>query len=159
MKYYRRTATGEGPIDSVGYGMFVKEECREQIISYGEQEWVYDDTHDKNCMKIEDIKEDIISRYIDDVATKRIEDYLDIRYLIPDEYYVDEFASIIAETAKNIADSYDPDDIVESAAGFDDLELTFWLWERVLEPKEINAIITNNGAVVFGDELINRVAE
>ena len=154
MKYYRRTATGEGPIESVGYGMFVCEEDRDQIRSYGEQEWEYDDTKDKKCIKIEGIQEAIRRQFLEDLDTKIIYSYLD-----PESYTgrcnADELQGIMEEFANTIADSYNPEDIIESADGFDNLDWTFWLWERVLEPEGITAIITDNGAVVFEEDIIS----
>lgn len=50
--------------------------------------------------------------------------------------------------------SFCPDDIVDSAEGWDSGELTQWIWERVLEPLNIMAINTPDGSIVFDKNLI-----
>lgn len=51
---------------------------------------------------------------------------------------------------------FNPVDIVDSAAGYDDDEMMPWLWENVIEPNGYKGIKTQDGAIVFDSSLIGR---
>jgi len=61
-------------------------------------------------------------------------------------------------TAEDVCEMLTPDDIVDSAQGFDDGPLVQWFWENVLDGPGIFAVITPDGAVVFDADLIKTVA-
>jgi hypothetical protein len=61
-------------------------------------------------------------------------------------------------TGEDAFEAFAPEHIVDSAAGYD-TEMVVWLWERILEPLGIMAVITYDGAVVFDEGLIVRVTE
>ena len=54
------------------------------------------------------------------------------------------------------ADLFDPEDIVISADAYDNEDLVAWLWENVLEPRDIVGIETYDGAIVFDPDIIKR---
>ena len=60
---------------------------------------------------------------------------------------------------EDIVELFNPDNIVNSAGGWDDEDLVSWLWEYVLDPNNIDAVITYDGAVVFNKNLIKQVSE
>ena len=45
-----------------------------------------------------------------------------------------------------------PDNIIISAQAYDQPGWITWLWERILEPKNIKGIRTPDGAIVFDDK-------
>lgn len=55
---------------------------------------------------------------------------------------------------KDLLNSFNPADIVNSAEAWDNGELVQWIHEQILEPNNIYAVITNNGAIVFDKDLI-----
>ena len=57
-------------------------------------------------------------------------------------------------TYRDIAEEYNPSDIVMSAGAWDDDDMTMWVYFRVLEPNGIKGIYTDDGAVVFDPSII-----
>lgn len=55
--------------------------------------------------------------------------------------------------ADEIYNSFNPNDIVDSAEAWDS-ELVMWIWNRILEPNNIDAVITQDGAIVFDANLL-----
>ena len=51
---------------------------------------------------------------------------------------------------------FDPEDIVASAAAYDDEELVEWLCDNVLIPKDIIGVKTYDGAIAFDTDIIKR---
>src|SRR5690606_22061662 len=54
---------------------------------------------------------------------------------------------------EEIYEQFNPKDIVDSAEAWDS-DLVQWIWDRILEPRDIMAVTTRDGAVVFDDKLI-----
>ena len=56
-------------------------------------------------------------------------------------------------TGAEVAAAFNPENIVESAEAWDS-EIVTWICERILIPKDILAVTTNDGAIVFDRDLI-----
>lgn len=92
----------------------------------------------------------------------------DVRQMIIDAWNADkendfaDYYEIMPEAlteldAEEIADQFDPADIIDSAGAYDDSDLLMWGYQRVFEPNNIGGVKTNDGAVVFDEDLIDRV--
>ena len=96
------------------------------------------------------------------VDENALTDISDITQKIIDaRHNTDEKTPWILEDYEGVSDEEfaalsDPDDIVDSAAAYDDEALTSWLWDNVLEPNDIKGIKTNDGAVAFSSDIIKR---
>lgn len=60
-------------------------------------------------------------------------------------------------TAEEAFASFSPEDIIMSAQAWDNEDMVQWIWEKVLEPNSIYAVTTPDGAVVFDENLIEKV--
>ena len=96
-----------------------------------------------DLINMSDIENDIVSQWNDDVESGVIYNY----------NFTDDQISISPEELMAI---YDPEDIVDSAAAYDDENFTQWLWNRVLEPKDIKGVKTHEGGVVFDPSIIQK---
>ncbi len=138
--YYRFT-NSENPMSDWGHAMMCDTEDSVQM--YGENEYIYDGA---NATRIEDLKDEIIAKWNE---------------CLEDEFFGNDVPYTAEEwfktlSADEVFSALNPSDIVMSAEGYD-CELVCWLWENVLEPKEIYAVLTEDGAVVFDDELLQKV--
>lgn len=61
--------------------------------------------------------------------------------------------------AEEIVSSFNPQDIINSAEAYDDAALLTWFWENVLEQEGIYAVLTQDGAVVFDEDLLEECPE
>ncbi len=133
-----RFYNGEDPMSRAGYAMFSDDPDANGSAYGGNHPKAF--SVDENALTdISDITQKIIdARHNTDEKTPWIlEDYEGVS----DE----EFAKL-----------FDPSDIVDSAAAYDDEVLTSWLWDNVLEPNNIKGIKTNDGAVAFSPDIIKR---
>lgn len=135
-KYYRFTNKNT-PMSDWGHAMFAEERYR--VEHYGENEYWLDKAH---TVSIFDLEEEIKTAW----NKCKEEEYFGDLY---DEYYQ-------SLSAEEVFDSFAPEDIVNSAEGYD-CELVVWLWQFILEPKGIMAVRTPDGAVCFDESLIERV--
>lgn len=133
-----RFYNGEDPMSRAGYAMF-SDDPDANGSAYGGDHPKAFSVDESTLTDISDITQKIIdARHISDEKTPWIlEDYEDVS----DE----EFAAL-----------FDPADIVDSAAAYDDEALTSWLWDNVLEPNDIKGIKTSDGAVAFSPDIIKR---
>ena len=132
---YYRYANKNNKMSDFGHAMFaIDTESIEDC--YGDTLYTYDGT---DGVKIEDIKDKIINAW-----NECLKDGFDI---FNDDY----FENLDAETIYNM---FNPSDIVMSAEGWDNAFTVTWFWEYVAEPNNINAIITQDGAIVFDEDLI-----
>ena len=139
MTYYRYTHTNN-PMSDWGHAMFT--EHRDMVEgSYGEYGWLFDG----DAVNINDLRDAIIETWNYDC----------------EHGFIGDFGSICEEgywakvDAEEIADGFNPDNIVDSAENWDS-ELVMWIWERVLEPSGFMAVATWDGAIVFDAGLIER---
>lgn len=130
---YRRNTHSNNPMSDYGHAMFVEIEKEDSIGSYGPVAWLYDGT---DITPIETLREAIISTW---------DEYNDI-CLVPRTF---EHLS-----GEDIYNACLPVDIVDSAGIYDDGDLVQWLWEHVFEERDIRAVSTPDGAIVFDETLI-----
>ena len=142
MNYYRRNKKSETPDNGTGYMMFVTGRKRDHIESYGDIEWVFDGS---DTPHIETLRNKIISQWIADQ-----EDNFDSCQRMMPEWE----GSIEAET---LVSELNPINIVDQAWAWDNQIIVGWLWDRVLEPAGIDAVLTDDGAIVFESELVEAV--
>lgn len=57
--------------------------------------------------------------------------------------------------AEEILATFDPANIVNCAEAYDDAKLVTWLWEQVLEARNILGVKTQDGAVVFDASIVD----
>lgn len=133
-----RFYSSDDPMSRAGYAMFADKPDRAGS-GYGGDEKRAFSVEGSSLTDISDIKEKIIeARHNTDENTPwELEDYEDV-----DD---DSFAEL-----------FDPEDIVDSAAAYDDESLVSWLWNNVLEPNDIAGIKTSDGAVAFSPDIIKR---
>lgn len=133
-----RFYNGEDPMSRAGYAMF-SDDPDANGSAYGGGHPKAFSVDESTLTDISDITQEIIdARHISDEKTPWIlEEYEGVS----DE----EFAAL-----------FDPADIVDSAAAYDDEALTSWLWDNVLDPNDIKGIKTSDGAVAFSPDIIKR---
>lgn len=134
--YYRYT-NSNSPMSDYGHAMFA--ENHNSVEHYGKNLFIFDGS---NAISTEKLKGLIKKEW---KKSQRSGDFgpnisSDIETLSADE----------------VAESFAPQDIVDSADSYDNGEMLSWLWEKVLEPNNIQAIITNNGAMVFNENLVHK---
>ena len=133
-----RFYSSDDPMSRAGYAMFADEPDRAGS-GYGGDEKRAFSVEESSLTDISDIKEKIIeARHNTDENTPwELEDYEDV-------------------SDDSFAELFDPEDIVDSAAAYDDESLVSWLWNNVLEPNDIAGIKTSDGAVAFSSDIIKR---
>lgn len=135
---YYRFYGSDDPMSRAGYAMFAKD-VDEVGAGYGGGNKRAFSVRDEDLTPFSDIESKVIEarHRTDENSPWEIEDYFGMSD--------DEFAAM-----------FNPEDIVDSAYGYDSEELTAWLWENVLDPNGIKGIETYNGAVVFDPSIISR---
>lgn len=133
-----RFYSSDDPMSRAGYAMFADEPDRVGS-GYGGDEKRAFSVEESSLTDISDIKEKIIeARHNTDENTPwELEDYEDV-------------------SDDSFAELFDPEDIVDSAAAYDDENLVSWLWNNVLEPNDIAGVKTSDGAVAFSPDIIKR---
>lgn len=133
-----RFYSSDDPMSRAGYAMFADEPDRVGS-GYGGDEKRAFSVEKPSLTDISDIKEKIIeARHNTDENTPwELEDYEDV-------------------SDDSFAELFDPEDIVDSAAAYDDESLVSWLWNNVLEPNDIAGVKTSDGAVAFSPDIIKR---
>lgn len=141
---YYRFSNKPTAMSDWGHAMFT--ENRDSVATgYGCNEYRYDGT---GGVSIYELHDQIISAWEYDRKTGFTGDFSS--WCTNDYYY--------QLTGEDAFEAFAPEHIVDSAAGYD-TEMVVWLWERILEPLGIMAVITDDGAVVFDEGLIVRVEE
>lgn len=137
---YRYT-NRESPMSDFGHAMFADDEYSSEM--YG-REGTYRYTVDQNNLRD-------ISDFYGEIAQKITEQYENGTLPL-------EIDSIIegGTSADDIARSFNPDDIVMSADAWDNGDLTQWFYENIAEPNDIYGFKTNDGAIVFDENMIAR---
>lgn len=133
-----RFYSSDDPMSRAGYAMFADEPDRVGS-GYGGDEKRAFSVEESSLTDISDIKEKIIeARHNTDENTPwELEDYENV-------------------SDDSFAELFDPEDIVDSAAAYDDESLVSWLWNNVLEPNDIAGVKTSDGAVAFSPDIIKR---
>lgn len=133
--YYRFT-NSNNPMSDWGHAMFAAD--RYKVEHYGANEFTLDKSH---TVSIYDLESAIINAWD---ACKETGEFGQI-----DTYYT-------TLSAEEVFETFCPSNIVDSANGYD-CDLVCWLWNFVLDPKNIMAVRTDDGAVCFDESLIKKV--
>ena len=139
--YYRRT-DGDSPLSDWGHAMLCDD--LDNIEGYGDNLYAFDGS---DAPHIADLKDDIIEAWDYDRT----------------HGFTGDFGSSIDEAywqqipGEDIYQQFNPRDIVDSAEAWDS-ELTQWIYDRVLDPRSIMAVLTYDGAIVFDEQLLDLVA-
>ena len=143
-----RVADSEGPMSKLGHAMFT-DNPKEWIDVPRNLDERSDRVYSVDINKLTDINEIrdlIIKKWNDD----RADDFSEYRYIMP--------KALSDIDGESIYEEFDPKDIVDSARAYDDEDLNAWLYERVLEPNGIYGVKTSDGAIVYDEDMIDRVA-
>jgi len=133
-RYYRRTSSSSPLSKNIGHMMFVDSE--DEINGYGKNLFYIDvDMKDSHVISAKKL----IPKFIKVMN----EDYEDVL----NEYRVD---------AKSLSKELNPDRIVTSAEIWDNLDLVEIIWNEILEPNNILVVVTNDGCLVFDEDLVKK---
>ena len=137
-KSYRMVFSGESPISSyTGYAMFADDP--NQIESgYGSDFYTVDNTLLPN---ISEFKERIAAAWNEDAENG----------MLP--YSLESYAYDQGRDGAYIADSFDPENIVDSANAWDDPDLISWAFEKGIFD-DVPGVKTSDGAIVFDGNFI-----
>ncbi|NCC34947.1 MAG: hypothetical protein EOM24_23490 [Chloroflexia bacterium] len=116
-------------MSDIGHAMFVAADSDDAdcLSSYGSVEWSYDGS---SSVSIESLMSAIVAAWDADAAHP-----LDC-------------------SGEELAAACNPARIVDSAGAWDDADVVVWLWDNVLEPAGVKAVITTDGAIVFDSALV-----
>jgi len=131
--YYRRAKEASAMSDW-GHAMFVD---HEDAWIDGGINYIYDGTGATDISDLEDVIKDAWSESLKNGD------------------FDDTFMADI--TVEDAFKSFAPEDIIMSAEAWDDGDMVQWIWNKVLEPNGIYAVITPDGAIVFDESLIKHV--
>ena len=137
-----RFSNSENPMSEMGHAMFADSEGN--VEHYGQNRYVVDAN---KLTSFDDVKL-LIEKAYDEAAA---DDFDSMKNFDIDEYsYQDKEAFV---------DSFDPEDIIDNADGYDNPGMNAWLYEYVLEPNGIAGIRTQNGGVVYDESLIQNAGK
>lgn len=143
-KVYFRSTNSKTPMSKWGHALFA--DNPERTIVYGENLYQY---NDKGSVPITRL-----SKQIEKAWNEEREDGFSSDLFSDSEKKYWENVS-----TKDVVESFNPKDIVNSAEAWDDGTLFTWVYERILEPNDITAVTTKNGAIVFDEALIKKATE
>lgn len=132
MRFHRYTA-GDDPLE-FGYGMFARNQ--DSVRHYGSKHWEAD-LSQLGPGEIADASDPALRADMVKALRKQ-------RDRLSHEGPV---APLVRES--------NPERIVNSAGMWDDLDATAIIWEEVLEPRGIRAVVTEDGALIFDPQLIS----
>ncbi|MFI2856826.1 hypothetical protein ACH6EH_06770 [Paenibacillus sp. JSM ZJ436] len=135
---YHRFTNSDTPMSDWGHAMFAAN--RLKVENYGQNEYTLD--YDK-AVNIYDLEELIKSTW------ESCQEEQNFGQLDDTDFWME-------YSADAVFNSFCPSDIVDSADGYDH-ELVTWLWDFVLEPNNIMAVSTPDGAVCFDQSLIKQI--
>ena len=147
--YYRYTNSNNNPMSDWGHAMFAdsveKVSCHTQ---YGHNAWTFEPT--ENTKHIDDLANEIKEAWIEEQSLYEERGYYsssngdDITFWLDEELDADELISLL-----------NPTDIVNSADGWDS-DLGIWFYAKIAEKMNLDAVLTDDGAVVWSTETIKR---
>lgn len=144
---YWRYGSEKSPMSDWGHAMFSK---REPDTGLAEGLTYYKYAPDpKNSVKFEDVKNKIVEKFTDWRENG-----------VPPQYAGTDLAAAIEDESHSVdelADLFNPKDIVNSAEGYDNADFNQFFWDEILEPEGKTSIITQDGAIVYDESLINKV--
>ena len=141
MLYYRGTRSNEDPMSDWGHAMFTDNKDRAYFDDDGDNTgWIYDGT---DGVHITDLYPMIVEAWSEDWEN--------------DNFSRCNMKQWCPKSGEEVAEGFNPSDIVDHAGNWDHDDLLPWIWERILEPKGIDAVITEDGAIVFEPSLIRKI--
>lgn len=140
-EYSYRYTNSDSPMSDWGHAMFV--DSPDASIIYGRENPYRYKVDQAKLTDIGDLREEIIEKlkeqYEDGVLPNDIQQAMDW-----------------GASAEEIADEFDPSDIVISAQGWDNGDFMMWFYDNIAEPNGIYGIKTSDGAIVFDEDMIER---
>lgn len=137
-----RFSNSNSPMSDWGHAMFSDNEG--QVEHYGKNKYT---VNESELTSFEDVVPLIDKAYEDDKAND---------FSMMEFYGIDE--NIYNDKAEFL-ELFDPADITDAAAAYDNSATSAWLYDTVLEPNGIKGIRTQNGGVVYDDSIIERAGE
>ncbi len=137
-----RFSNSNSPMSDWGHAMFSDNEG--QVEHYGKNKYT---VNESELTSFEDVVPLIDKAYEDDKAND---------FSVMEFYGIDE--NIYNDKAEFL-ELFDPADITDAAAAYDNSATSAWLYDTVLEPNGIKGIRTQNGGVVYDDSIIERAGE
>ena len=138
---------GDSPMSSWGHAMFRQadspQEADEILSVYGKD--VYELFPTDKYAEIGDLKNDILKAYAQSYKKGTLP--YDMERLVTDREF----------KADNFFSQFSPDDIVDSAAAYDNDDYLSWFWENVISPKGLDGVITPDGAISFNPDDIKKI--
>lgn len=138
MKSYRSYTEG-GAMSGWGYAMFSDDMVRIEGC-YGPALYSVECDGLKN-----------VSDLHDDIVSALEEDYEEGRLPLSMEEMIEN-----GSTYEELANTFDPEDIVETAEAWDAPEMPTWFYERIAEPRDLAGVKTNDGAIIFDETIIEQ---
>ena len=130
--YIRYSERADTPSNSAAYYMFAMMTDRDDISpSFGDYAWTV--TSDQ-AVDVEDI--------IDDCAQALVE-----------------YAGYDVDEAKMIAAELNPHDIIDCAEAWDDWDIVEIIYQHIIEPRGITAIVTYDGLLCFDADVVTRAPQ
>ena len=139
--YSYRYTNKDSPMSDYGHAMFVDDEYSSE--GYGRDgDYLY---------KVDQSRLTDISTLQEEIAEKLQEQYDNGMLPREIEEIMDSGAS-----AEQLAEEFNPEDIVMSAGAWDNGDLVQWFWDNIADPNDIYGIKTNDGAIVYDENMIER---
>lgn len=142
---YNRWSKSSSPMSRAGYAMFATGNPIRGSM-FGDTLYTY---YGEHGVKINDLYDTIEQKWAELVNDEN-QMYFDPNEL---ERLNEDFGD-----PHNVALAFNPENIVDSANAFDDEPMVAWLYNEILEPLGIEAVLTDDGAIVFNEELIRKEA-
>jgi hypothetical protein len=133
--YYRYNNREDTADNGTGYMMFA--EKQRNVEGYGKNLWTIRPKEGDGATV--DARDDGFRAKIIEAAERNPE--------LLEEYRI---------TPEELADSFAPDDIVNTADGWDNQDYVSWLWDNVAEPNGIMTVKTYDGAVTFDPSIVKK---
>ena len=147
--YHRYTSNPDKPMSDWYHAMFSDSVEKINYNSYyGCNAWVF--VPNEKTAHVDDLMEQIKQAWEKELALYEERGFYshsdgnDIEYWLQEGYDAD-----------TIAASFNPEKIVNSADAWDS-ELMIWFYNRIAKPNGLDAVITDDGAVVWNENLIKR---
>lgn len=139
---YHRRNNRDTPYNDVGYMQFAENE--ESVASYGENHWILPKGNDAQRISAgSEAFKSALREWLSDNL-----DYLEAKGFMTDS----------PNFIEDMVEEANPDDIVDSAGFWDAHEIMESVWDEVLEPNGWLIVETNDGAIVFEPELVERAS-
>lgn len=138
-KSYRYYRSPQKVMSAWGHAMFVDDPYSSE--TYGD--FAFGVEHSE-LVKIDELRDEILAKMREDYEIGELPEDM--------EYAIDQNGLSFEE----LADEYAPEDIVMSAQGWDNGQFVEWIYNKIIEPKDIKGIKTPDGAIVFDESIISR---